>query len=307
MSFKGLFLTFRLNLFVSKVVIKTQQHPTTVTDKVRNRLEQLDDFEEVLCSVNDVTKWFCTWQNSAPFFSWSWLHNQLAQWNYWLLVCTLGRLWAELLNILGKIHPTSLGLDDANHFYRGTTVSTLGRGTELLIICLEKLCPTFLVLTTQLIGCFLYSTILFYWAVSLHCYSHMYVSLHQCLQLYIVCLLNIHWSGVLLVVIWMLSPDTAAILVHVLCMFLFIHFLEKKNLVKASNENNVLMYFCLAEDRTQWLDPSCACMVKATTRTTTFSPGSELVHQNSAPVKPSAWKQNICCRLAHYMTPSGIS
>ncbi|XP_076459289.1 VPS35 endosomal protein-sorting factor-like [Babylonia areolata] len=29
-----------------KVVIKTQQHPTTVTDKVRNRLEQLDDFEE---------------------------------------------------------------------------------------------------------------------------------------------------------------------------------------------------------------------------------------------------------------------
>ncbi|KAL8591014.1 hypothetical protein ACOMHN_021779 [Nucella lapillus] len=29
-----------------KVVIKTQQHTTTVTDKVRNRLEQLDDFEE---------------------------------------------------------------------------------------------------------------------------------------------------------------------------------------------------------------------------------------------------------------------
>ena len=49
------FLILKLNRFISKVVIKSQQHPTTVTDKVRNRLEQLDDFEEVLCNNNN--KW----------------------------------------------------------------------------------------------------------------------------------------------------------------------------------------------------------------------------------------------------------
>lgn len=38
-----------LSLFFAPVVIKTQAQPqaSTVSDKVKNRLEQLDDFEEV--------------------------------------------------------------------------------------------------------------------------------------------------------------------------------------------------------------------------------------------------------------------
>ena len=36
-----------LKLILFTVVIKSHQQPATVTDKVRNRLEQLDDFEEV--------------------------------------------------------------------------------------------------------------------------------------------------------------------------------------------------------------------------------------------------------------------
>lgn len=63
-----------LSLFFAPVVIKTQAQAqaSTVSDKVKNRLEQLDDFEEVTPTLEinkKKKKWICL---AYTFLKWVW-------------------------------------------------------------------------------------------------------------------------------------------------------------------------------------------------------------------------------------------
>ena len=201
--------------------------------------------DPVLCYVNDVTEWSCTvlcewcdwmilyvlcewcdWMilylaKLSPFLSWSWLHNQLAQWNYWLLLCILGPAWSRTADyLLGKkLHPTSLGRNYTNHFHRRTTDFQ-----SLLWGDLEQNCWLSAGENSVLIPwSWLHS-----WLVAF-CVAHYWVTaaLHSFSSSFLF-YFYIHWSGMLLVVIWMLPPATAAIWVHLLCMFFLFIFLRKR-------------------------------------------------------------------------------
>ena len=55
------------------------------------------------------------------------------------------------------------------------------------------------------------------------------------------------------------------------------------------------------------IPPPSGCTQSTILCTTTSSPSLEQVSQNSAPVRPAACGQNICCRHAHWMTTSSVN
>ena len=98
-------------------MIKTQQYPTTVTDKVRNRLEQLDDFEEVWYLTNGTDMY-----QGKPSPS-SLVSIAQSTFTVKLLIMYFGGILdAELLSVyLRKTQALFLSLDYPIHFHSGTT------------------------------------------------------------------------------------------------------------------------------------------------------------------------------------------